>query len=136
MRHRSAGAWAPVFVLAFATSSLSAQSWPSTGLWSAALTAGESAGSPGGLSIGAPSSLAAAPGYDNQPAFLADGASLGSPSYPSLSPAAPASLRRGGEDGAEMGVHHHLRRPPRLDAARRLVEPYVPAGMQIGLFGS
>lgn len=72
----------------------------------------------------------------DRPAFLADGASLGSPSYPSLSPAAPASLRRGGEDGAEMGVHHHLRRPPRLDAALRLVEPYVPAGMQIGLFGS
>lgn len=73
------------------------------------------------------------------PSFLAGGpgaTSLGSPFYPSLAPAAPGSVRRGGEDGAEMGVHHHLRRPLRADAARRLVEPYVPAGMQIGLFGS
>ena len=73
------------------------------------------------------------------PSFLAGGpgaTSLGSPFYPALSPAAPPSVRRGGEDGAEMGVHHHLRRPLRADAARRLVEPYVPAGMQIGLFGS
>ncbi len=60
----------------------------------------------------------------------------GSPFYATLAPTAPASLRRGGEFGAEMGVHHHLRRPTRLDAAARLVEPYLPAGMQFGLFGS
>ncbi|MDO8144906.1 phage tail protein [Isoptericola sp. 178] len=59
-----------------------------------------------------------------------------SPSYPALSATAPVAIRRGGEGGAEMGVHHHLRRPLRTDAARRLVEPYVPAGMQIGIFGS
>ena len=52
----------------------------------------------------------------------------GSPFYPALAPSAPVSLRRGGEFEAEMGVHHHLRRPPRMDAARRLVAPYVPAG--------
>ncbi|KUG57442.1 hypothetical protein AVL62_13540 [Serinicoccus chungangensis] len=60
----------------------------------------------------------------------------GSPWFASLAPGAAEVLRRGGELGAEMGVHHHLRRPVRLDAARRLVEPYLPAGMQIGLFGS
>ena len=60
----------------------------------------------------------------------------GSPFYPSLAPSAPVSIRHGGEFGAEMGVHHHLRRPQRMDAARRLVAPYVPAGMQIGMFGS
>ena len=60
----------------------------------------------------------------------------GSPSYPALAPSAPASLRRGAEFEAEMGVHHHLRRPPRMDAARRLVAPYLPVGMQIGMFGS
>ncbi|MBD5788252.1 hypothetical protein IF650_18995 [Cellulosimicrobium terreum] len=60
----------------------------------------------------------------------------GSPSYAALAASTPASIRRGGEHDAEMGVHHHLRRPSRLDAARRLVAPYVPAGMQIGMFGS
>ncbi len=60
----------------------------------------------------------------------------GSPSYAALAPSAPASIRRGGEDGAEMGVHHHLHRPGRIDAARRLVAPYVPAGLQIAMFGS
>jgi hypothetical protein len=60
----------------------------------------------------------------------------GSPFYPSLAPSAPVSIRHGGEFGSEMGVHHHLRRPQRMDAARRLVAPYVPAGMQIGMFGS
>ncbi|MFE7408616.1 hypothetical protein [Isoptericola sp. NPDC057559] len=59
-----------------------------------------------------------------------------SPGYPALAPTAPAAVRRGGEGGAEMGAHHHLRRPLRTDAARRLVAPYLPAGMQIGMFGS
>lgn len=60
----------------------------------------------------------------------------GSPFYPSLAHNAPAPIRHGGEFGSEMGVHHHLRRPQRMDAARRLVAPYVPAGMEIGMFGS
>lgn len=60
----------------------------------------------------------------------------GSPFYASLASTTPDSVRRGGEFGAEMGVHHHLRRPARLDAARRLVAPYLPAGQQIGMFGS
>jgi hypothetical protein len=59
-----------------------------------------------------------------------------SPFYPALASSTPSAIRRGGEGGAEMGVHHHLRRPLRMDAARRLVAPYVPAGMQIGMFGS
>lgn len=59
-----------------------------------------------------------------------------SPFYPALAPSTPSAIRRGGEAGAEMGVHHHLRRPLRTDAARRLVEPYVPTGMHIGIFGS
>ncbi|MGW5365695.1 hypothetical protein [Actinopolymorpha pittospori] len=59
-----------------------------------------------------------------------------SPFYPALAPSTSAAIRRGGEYGAEMGVHHHLRRPERMDAARRLVAPYLPAGMQIGIFGS
>ncbi|WP_418276922.1 phage tail protein [Isoptericola jiangsuensis] len=58
------------------------------------------------------------------------------PDYAALAPSSPLAIRRGGEGGAEMGVHHHLRRPLRTDAARRLVEPYVPAGMQIRILGS
>lgn len=78
------------------------------------------------------------PSSDTASAFAPSFVSLdpGSPFYATLTPMAPASLRRGGEFGAEMGVHHHLRRPIRLDAAARLVEPYLPAGMQFGLFGS
>jgi hypothetical protein len=68
------------------------------------------------------------------PAYQALGP--GSPFYPALAASAPAAIRSGGEFGAEMGVHFHLRRPLRMDAARRLVAPYVPAAMQIGMFGS
>jgi hypothetical protein len=32
-----------------------------------------------------------------------------------------------------MGVHHHLYRPVRLAAAARLLDPYVPAGLQLGV---
>jgi hypothetical protein len=81
MRHRTAGRTAPVPVLAFAAvlalapppNPAVAQSWPSTALWSAALSAAEGEGSKGGLEVGAPAELADAPGYDNQPFFLADG---------------------------------------------------------------
>lgn len=86
----------------------------------------------------APRRYRCVPSDDTAPATAPGFASLepGSPSYASLADTAPAEIRHGGEFGAEMGVHHHLRRPPRLDAARRLVEPYVPAGMQFGVFGS
>ena len=68
------------------------------------------------------------------PAYLSS--QPGSPFYPALAPSTATAIRTGGEFGAEMGVHFHLRRPLRMDAARRLVAPYVPAGMQIGMFGS
>ena len=68
------------------------------------------------------------------PAYLSS--QPGSPFYPALAPSTATAIRTGGEFGAEMGVHFHLRRPLRMDAALRLVAPYVPAGMQIGMFGS
>jgi hypothetical protein len=57
----------------------------------------------------------------------------GSPHYLALARYAPAEVAAGGEGGSEMGVHHHLYRTVRLAAAARLLEPYVPAGMQLGV---
>jgi hypothetical protein len=60
----------------------------------------------------------------------------GSPVYPALAATCPAAIRFGGEDGAEMGVHHHLLWPLRLSAAEQLLAPYVPAQLQTAILGS
>ncbi|MEJ2862577.1 phage tail protein [Actinomycetospora flava] len=60
----------------------------------------------------------------------------GAPDHLALSRACPDPLRTGGEDGTEMGVHHHLRRPLRVRAAARALAPYLPVGREIGIFGS
>ncbi|MFJ2865885.1 phage tail protein [Kitasatospora sp. NPDC087314] len=60
----------------------------------------------------------------------------GSPYYLALAPTCPSAIAQGGEHGAEMGVHHHLRRPLRREAARRHLAAYVPAGLEIGIIGS
>jgi phage tail P2-like protein len=59
-----------------------------------------------------------------------------SPLYPALADFCPTSIRRGGEDGAEMGVHHHLRRPLRVEAAQKMLAPYEPVQLQIAILGS
>jgi hypothetical protein len=59
----------------------------------------------------------------------------GSPSYLELAASCPVEIAEGGEGGAEMGVHHHLQRPLRVHAAQRLLAPYVPVGLEIGLLG-
>lgn len=58
-----------------------------------------------------------------------------SPAYPALDASCSPLIAEGGEDEAEMGVHHHLRRPLRLRAAERQLDPYLPVGSQLGLFG-
>ncbi|WP_405649659.1 phage tail protein [Streptomyces sp. NBC_01386] len=60
----------------------------------------------------------------------------GSPYYLALAPICPVAIAQGGEYGAEMGVHHHLRRPLRWEAARRHLAAYVPVGLEIGIIGS
>jgi hypothetical protein len=60
----------------------------------------------------------------------------GSPEYLALAAGCPQEIAAGGEFDAEMGVHHHLRRPVRLRAALRQLEPYLPVGLEIGIFGS
>ena len=57
----------------------------------------------------------------------------GSPHYLALAQYGPVVIAAGGEGGSEIGVHHHLYRPVRLAAAARLLDPYVPAGLQLGV---
>ncbi|MFM9595529.1 phage tail protein [Streptomyces scabiei] len=60
----------------------------------------------------------------------------GSPVHLALADTCPEAVRTGGEGGAEMGVHHHLRRPLRVAAARRALAPYLPVQIDLGIFGS
>ncbi|HET6857257.1 MAG TPA: hypothetical protein VFH94_09200, partial [Streptomyces sp.] len=60
----------------------------------------------------------------------------GSPVYLALAGACPAAIRTGGEGGAEMGVHHHLRRPLRMAAVGRALAPYLPVQIDLGIYGS
>ncbi|WP_106975847.1 phage tail protein [Streptomyces flavochromogenes] len=60
----------------------------------------------------------------------------GSPLYLSLAHSCPAAIGEGGEDGTEMGAHHHLHRPQRRDALRRHLAPYVPAELEFRIIGS
>ena len=57
----------------------------------------------------------------------------GSPHYLALAPGCPLEIAEGGEGGAEMGVHHHLGRPVRVRATVRLLGPYVPVGLDLGV---
>jgi hypothetical protein len=58
-----------------------------------------------------------------------------SPAYPALDASCSPLIAAGGESESEMGVHHHLRRPLRVSAAERQLDPYLPVGSQLGLFG-
>ena len=57
----------------------------------------------------------------------------GSPRYLALAPGCALAIAEGGEGGAEMGVHHHLARPVRMHATRRLLQPYLPVGLELGV---
>lgn len=74
----------------------------------------------------------ASPG--TEPVYASD--DPGSPLYLALARGCPAAIAKGGEGGAEMGVHHHLRRPLRVHAARQHLATYLPVGLEIGIFGS
>jgi len=58
---------------------------------------------------------------------------VGSPHYLALSRTCAPAIAGGGEGESEMGVHHVVQRPARLRAARRLLAPYVPVGLEIGV---
>ncbi|WP_327256228.1 phage tail protein [Streptomyces sp. NBC_01244] len=60
----------------------------------------------------------------------------GSPLYLALARGCHEAIRAGAEHGAEMGVHHHLRRPLRLSAVERGLAPYLPVQLDLGICGS
>jgi len=76
-----------------------------------------------------------APGPDDDPQLRPQYRSLdpGSPHLFTLALQCPPQIAAGGQDESEMGVHHHLQRPARMRAARRLLPGYTPVGIQIGV---
>jgi hypothetical protein len=53
---------------------------------------------------------------------------FGDPAYATLSPAAPAALRDGAEEGSEIGAFCGERGPIKFDSLRTKVEEYMPFG--------
>jgi hypothetical protein len=58
----------------------------------------------------------------------------GTPWYGQLSDRCPEQIRRGADDGAEMGAFHDLYRPQREDGLRARLAEYTPAGTDAGIF--
>jgi hypothetical protein len=57
----------------------------------------------------------------------------GTPGYAQLAPSCPEEIRRGAEDGSEMGVFHDLFGPQREDNLRLRFDEYTPAGSHAGI---
>ncbi|MFF1909555.1 hypothetical protein [Kitasatospora sp. NPDC058218] len=57
----------------------------------------------------------------------------GMPGYAQLAPDCPEEIRRGADDGSELGVFHDLFQPQREDNLRIRLAEYVPAGCDAGL---
>jgi hypothetical protein len=74
--------------------------------------------------------------WGTAPALVYRSTRPGAPDHLALSTACAPEIRTGGEHGAEMGVHHHLRQPLRITAAARQLAQYLPVGREIGIFGS
>ncbi|GEC04430.1 hypothetical protein SSP24_20850 [Streptomyces spinoverrucosus] len=58
----------------------------------------------------------------------------GTPWYGLLADGCPEEVRRGADDGAEMGAFHDLYRPQREDGLRARLAEYTPAGTDAGIF--
>jgi hypothetical protein len=54
---------------------------------------------------------------------------FGQPGFAQLSASAPAALRAGAEDGAEMGAFASLGNPRRLDGLAGKLEEFMPFGL-------
>ncbi|UCC64585.1 MAG: hypothetical protein JSV36_05910, partial [Anaerolineae bacterium] len=59
---------------------------------------------------------------------------FGDPAYAQLSLDCPSELRRGGRDGAEMGVFCHLFRPQREINIEHILDEYLPFGLSAAVF--
>lgn len=57
----------------------------------------------------------------------------GLPAYAQLAISCPVEIRRGAEDGAEMGVYSHLKQPQREGNLRLRLDEYLPFGLEAGL---
>ncbi|WP_410670181.1 hypothetical protein [Amycolatopsis sp. cmx-4-68] len=57
----------------------------------------------------------------------------GTPGYAQLAVSCPVEIRRGAEDGSELGAFHDLFQPQREDNLRLRLDEYVPAGCDAGL---
>ncbi|MFS8203778.1 hypothetical protein ACLVWQ_34540 [Streptomyces sp. CWNU-52B] len=61
-------------------------------------------------------------------------ARYGTPWYGLLADRCAEEIRRGAEDGAELGAFHDLYRPQREDSLRARLAEYTPAGTDAGIF--
>ncbi|MFG3719418.1 hypothetical protein ACGF8D_16610 [Streptomyces massasporeus] len=69
---------------------------------------------------------------DTKPLFTSQ--RYGTPWYGLLADRCPEEIRRGADDGAELGVFHDLYRPQREDGLRARLAEYTPAGTDAGIF--
>ncbi|MFF4697379.1 hypothetical protein [Streptomyces chattanoogensis] len=64
---------------------------------------------------------------------LLRGERYGTPWYGQLAAGCAEEIRRGAEDGAEMGAYHDLYQPQREDSLRARLAEYTPAGTDAGI---
>jgi hypothetical protein len=57
----------------------------------------------------------------------------GNPGYARLAETCAEEIRKGADDGSEMGAFHDLYRPQREANLLQRLEEFVPAGMDVGL---
>ncbi len=69
---------------------------------------------------------------DVRPLFVSE--RYGTPWYGLLADRCPEEIRRGSDDGAELGAFHDLYRPQREDGLRARLAEYTPAGTDAGIF--
>jgi hypothetical protein len=69
---------------------------------------------------------------DTKPLFTSQ--RYGTPWYGLLADRCPEQIRRGADDGAELGAFHDLYRPQREDGLRARLAEYTPAGTDAGIF--
>jgi hypothetical protein len=69
---------------------------------------------------------------DTKPLFTSQ--RYGTPWYGLLADGCPEEIRRGADDGAELGAFHDLYRPQREDGLRARLAEYTPAGTDAGIF--
>ncbi|QXE38317.1 hypothetical protein KQY30_32875 [Streptomyces sp. GMY02] len=65
---------------------------------------------------------------------LFTGGRYGTPAYAQLAAGCAEEIKRGAEDGSEMGAFHDLYQPQRLDSLRARLAEYTPAGTDAGIF--